>query len=83
MKKNYTHEHFELVAAVIASIANVDTRKVLCEEWSLKLAKTNKNFRHSRFHKACGIEEKQRAENEKVLHKAGQTLAEANYTNFC
>ena len=55
LKKNYTREHFALVAAVIASVADVDTRKVLCEEWSLKLAKTNRRFNFGTFAKACDV----------------------------
>ena len=52
--RSYTRKHFELVAEVIASVADVDTRKVLCEEWSLKLAKTNRRFNFGTFAKeAC------------------------------
>jgi len=83
MKKNYTREHFELAAAVIASVANADTRKVMSLEWALKLAKTNDAFNFARFIKACGVTPPERMESSKALHKAGQTLAEANYTNFC
>ena len=55
--RSYTRKHFELVAEVIASVANVDTRKVLCEEWSLKLAKTNRRFDFGTFAKACDVSE--------------------------
>jgi hypothetical protein len=47
--RSYTRKHFELVAEVIASVADMDTRKVLCEEWSLKLAKTNRRFNFGTF----------------------------------
>jgi hypothetical protein len=55
--RSYTRKHFELVAEVIASVADVDTRKVLCEEWSLKLAKTNRRFNFGTFAKACDVSE--------------------------
>ena len=89
MKQNYTRQHFELVAAVIASIANADTRKVLSTVWALKLAKTNEKFNSTRFVDACGVASPKGLattppiELGKVLHKAGQTLAEANYKNYC
>jgi hypothetical protein len=83
MKKNYTREHFELVAAVIATVANADTRKVMSLEWALKLSKTNDAFDSARFIKACDVTPPDKMESSKALHKAGQTLAEANYKNYC
>jgi hypothetical protein len=89
--KNYTQKHFELVASVIASIANSDTRKVLAEDWALRLSKECDKFKSHLFLKAC--EPKPEAgtvvplppelKREKVLHRAGQTLREAGYKNLC
>ena len=56
--KNYTQKHFELVASVIASIANSDTRKVLAEDWALRLSKECGKFKSHLFLKACGVESK-------------------------
>ena len=56
--KNYTQKHFELVASVIASIANADTRKVLAVDWALRLSKECKKFKSHLFLKACGVESK-------------------------
>jgi len=55
--KKYARKEFELAAAIIASVASADTRKVLCEEWSLKLAKTNQKFNYRTFAEACDVSE--------------------------
>jgi hypothetical protein len=69
MKTTYTREHFELAAAVIASVANADTRKVLCEEWSLELAKTNQRFNFGTFAKACDVSEAEEDKSEQFMEK--------------
>ena len=93
--KNYTQKHFELVASVIASIANADTRKVLAVDWALRLSKECKKFKSHLFLKACGIESKPekgtvvpvppelKQERGRVIHRAGQSFREAGYNNFC
>ena len=48
-----TQKDFELIASVIASIANADTRNVLAADWSLRLKKESKKFKPHLFLKAC------------------------------
>ena len=91
--KNYTQKHFELVASVIASIANSDTRKVLAEDWALRLSKECDKFKSHLFLKACEpkpeagtvvpVPPELKQESGRVIHRAGQSFREAGYDNFC
>ena len=88
-----TQKDFELVASVIASIANADTRNVLAADWSLRLKKESKKFKPHLFLKACEpkpeagtvvpVPPELKQERGRVIHRAGQTFQEAGYNNFC
>ncbi len=77
---NLYRKNLNVFADAVSKVSNASERATLADDIGKELETLNKSFCWETWRNACNV--KQQTEP-RVIHKAGQTFAEANYTNFC